>query len=371
MNANKILGLVLTVVISSCVESNNDTLKTIDIDLHQHSSNIEMTEIVEDIQLIRLETGADIIGSINKVIVGEDCILVLDKQQESVFIFSQNGDMITKIHQQGRGPQEYLSIGDITYYNGQIYIFDSSAYRICYYDTSGKFIHRHDICEGYQLIAKDDKIIVYAGLDAEEYEVTIFDNKGSCIGTYMPIDEPYKSIPIAFVNNLSLTEYNDKILLSRYFDYNIYSLSNGQFDVKYSFNFGEDNFNSRLLSESNPITFHQNIIKDRKIHSIDYFIETDGWLSFQAGTNTVLYRKNDGCYITSSAIPALYKVLFARPALAYKNGYHYIPISANNLKNVVIPLLKRLPSGIMGLDKLINEEIDENGNDWLLLVKLQ
>ena len=361
--------VIFTILLYSCSSSDKNTT-SIDIDLSQKSSNIDMMQVVKDIRPIKLNTNEEIIGSIDKLVWADDCLVLVDKQQETIFVFNENGELKSKIHRQGRGPQEYLTIGDATYYNGLIAVYDGASYQICYYDIEGNFIQKHDGCEGYQLVSEGENVIVYAGSDADHYELHIFNQEGIEQGVYMPVDKVLNSLPTTFVNNLNMTKYEDEVLVMRYFDYNIYSLQNEQLKVKYSFSFGKDNFDQRLITESNPVEFHRDIIKDKSVHTIDYFIESKNWLSFQAGTQTILYRKKDGDYIVNEAMPALYKVLFLQPAIACRDNSYVIPMSASNLKNAIIPLLKNSPTGITAFDNLVNENVSEYDNPWLMFVQL-
>jgi hypothetical protein len=83
-----------------------------------------------------------------------------------------------------------------------------------------------------------------------------------------------------------------------------------------------------------------------------------------------LYRKKDGDYIVNEAMPALYKVLFLQPAIACRDNSYVIPMSASNLKNAIIPLLKNSPTGITAFDNLVNENVSEYDNPWLMFVQL-
>ena len=347
-----------------------ENMTSIDIDLSQKSSNIEMKQVVKDIRPIRLNTGEGIIGSIDKLIWADDCFLLVDKQQETIFVFNESGELQNTINRQGRGPQEYLTIGDATYSNELIAVYDGASYQICYYDIEGNFIRKHNACEGYKLISNGDNMIIYAGSDADDYELRVFNQDGIEQDSYMPIDEMLSSLPTTFVNNLNMTKYDNEVLVTRYFDYNIYSLHDEQLNMKYSFSFGKDNFDQRLIAGNNPVEFHRDIIKDKSVHAIDYFIESKNWLSFQAGTQTVLYRKKYGDYIVNNAMPALYKVLFLQPAIAYIDKCYVIPISASNMQNAIVPLLNNSPTGITTFDNLVNENFSEYDNPWLMLVQL-
>ena len=101
--------VIFTILLYSCSSSDKNTT-SIDIDLSQKSSNIDMMQVVKDIRPIKLNTNEEIIGSIDKLVWADDCLVLVDKQQETIFVFNENGELKSKIHRQGRGPQEYLTI---------------------------------------------------------------------------------------------------------------------------------------------------------------------------------------------------------------------------------------------------------------------
>ncbi|MBP3426209.1 MAG: 6-bladed beta-propeller [Rikenellaceae bacterium] len=365
--------LFVAYILSGCCNKANDSVRgAINIDLTK-SCDCSDSDLFEDVRLIKLNTGDDFIGCVDKVVWCDDQFVVLDKQQNKVFVFDENGKIQTIINRVGRGPNEYLSIGDIDCKEGVIFIFDDSSYRLCRYDMAGEFLGTNKVCEGYHIAVMDDGVAVYAGEDAEEFELITFNEQCEQSGSYLEVDDVLNSLPITFVNETSLSKCEDEILLTRYFDYTVYSLKDNSVEPKYKFSFGSDNFDPAILSFSTPQEFQKNVIQSQGVLSIDYLLETPRWLTFQAGDENVYYNKASGNYVLRGQLPTLSKVLLSYPAMAYNSqtGYFCTKLTSSNVANAIIPLLTNNPSGFEGLDNIVNQSTDESDNDWLVLFKMR
>lgn len=368
----RLLGLLTLSVVCSCV---TPPQTSISIDLKKSTSEIEFSKFIEDVTLVGLKTGEDFIGSIDRIRVAEDYIVVLDGRKNTVFVFNRSGELLSTINRQGRGPQEYVSIGDLDVYNETIIVFDDETSNVLRYDIKGRFIDKISVCEGVQMkVDRKGNYIVFSGYGFEGHEVTCYDSTGTMLYEAIRVDKSRSSLPIPFNNAMSLTEYRDELLVTTYFDYNVYSIKNGDAKIKYSFDFGDENFPPSLLDVKSPVGFHKKILTDKSVHSVDSFVETSGWLIFSAGTKNVYYNKKKSSYFVSGKdLKMPYAFYFSGQMMGYdaETGCCFTRISASNIKNALVPYLSRNETGFRSVDALREMEINENTNDFIIFIKFK
>jgi hypothetical protein len=90
---------------------------------------------------IPLETTKDfLIGSVmDRIDICDHKIYILDRQSNSVFIFSDDGKFKRAIHDVGRGPKQYLQLASmyISEENKNIILYCRQLHRFLYYDLEG------------------------------------------------------------------------------------------------------------------------------------------------------------------------------------------------------------------------------------------
>ena len=105
----------------------------------------EMLDRVKSIDYIKLDS-SDPIGTINKMIVTNDKIFIMDAHvAQRIFVFDKTGKLLFRIKNKGRGPKEYLSIWDmqVDTIRNEILVNDALARSYLYYSTDdGTFLRR-------------------------------------------------------------------------------------------------------------------------------------------------------------------------------------------------------------------------------------
>ncbi len=142
---------ILVVVITACQltssSKNNKKNKTslrysINLeDAIKTKEKVAISEIANNIKYIPLETTTkSLLGDINKVIISDTNIYIGGNQ--GLKKFSLGGEFIGKIGQTGRGPGEYMNLGNfgITKKLNIIIIFDANSQKILWYNENGDFI---------------------------------------------------------------------------------------------------------------------------------------------------------------------------------------------------------------------------------------
>src|SRR5690606_23195528 len=94
----------------------DDTKGTyIEVDL-KNAKTFDVNEVANVIKYVPLETNDNtLIGSISKLYVKNDLIIVFDREYSNIFLFDQNGSFVRRIGEKGNGPSEYIKFNDICY----------------------------------------------------------------------------------------------------------------------------------------------------------------------------------------------------------------------------------------------------------------
>ena len=88
-----------------------------------HYSSLPLSEIADDIQVIRLETGDKcLVDGEATYWVGDSCIIVV--QRDQIMMFDREGRFRRTIATSGRAPEEFGKFQDVRIKNGKIYLLD-------------------------------------------------------------------------------------------------------------------------------------------------------------------------------------------------------------------------------------------------------
>lgn len=133
---------LLLFLIVSC-NYNNVFIPNITIDLDEKGNSILYSQFVESIDYIELNTkDSCIVSEINKILIDNDTIFVLDKKNAGILIFTIEGKMINQINHYGNSPEEFINIRAFTIdpISNYIYILDTYSQKINKYNYNGEFI---------------------------------------------------------------------------------------------------------------------------------------------------------------------------------------------------------------------------------------
>lgn len=114
----------------------------IDINHAEWPKYISLRDIVDSINVVRLETPAGYeIGKIDKVTLVNDTIFILDRRKShKLFMFSNTGDFIRCVGSIGQGPGEYAEPTDFDVCGDTIYILDQYKSKIHKFDRQANYI---------------------------------------------------------------------------------------------------------------------------------------------------------------------------------------------------------------------------------------
>lgn len=132
-------AIILSIIVVSCVSNTSSDLI---IDLSKGEVNIELSDFVDSVKYVQLETNSNsIISKINHIIKDDTTLFILDKKQKSLFLFNHNGEYLRKINSVGRGPGEYIAFSSfcLDKPNKKIYILDGLQRKILKFNYNANF----------------------------------------------------------------------------------------------------------------------------------------------------------------------------------------------------------------------------------------
>ena len=132
---------LLSVVFSSCKQEINTEIPTIDLsNADQLFGVCSAQNVAKNIRYIPLKTDDEtIVGRVFNVYYHNGMIFFYDNEN-TIFVFSDKGDIISKFNRSGRGPEEYSSINRLSIdpYSNHLLVGDRQSY--LEYDFHGNFI---------------------------------------------------------------------------------------------------------------------------------------------------------------------------------------------------------------------------------------
>lgn len=141
----KLLLLIFTATISilcSCIKKpDNALIEQIKINPNLIEDEVLLSEFADSIIYVKLKTEKDIVlGHIHSIIIKKKHIYVSDLSHQAVFIFDKNGEYVSKLSKQGRGPGEYNRLGPIFIDEDENFIemiaYSGQDYKLLTYSTS-------------------------------------------------------------------------------------------------------------------------------------------------------------------------------------------------------------------------------------------
>lgn len=208
-NSNTKWTLIITAIILfwGCNNSSytnialpEDCIK-IDIPLEDKDNVTMLSEVVDSVQIIALETNDScIIGSYSKIVTDGQKLFIMDAMSNSIFTFDYNGEFLFSIGSRGRGPFEFIEMCDFCVLsNKNILVSDERIRKLSLFDSIGNPIreiylnHNNDprsICNN-RICNINDSIIAMYGCTGYK-NVTIFNiNNEEILYQDLPYHEGY------------------------------------------------------------------------------------------------------------------------------------------------------------------------------------
>lgn len=207
--------------------------------------NIAIEELIGDYDTIRLEIlNESILDNISQMQIMDNNLYILNGNNTAIFIFSNAGKFIRKIHHVGQGPGEYTKISNfsIDYINKQVVVLDAFSNKIIVYDAMGNYkntiqlkffpIRLVPTKTGFVHLYSEPKE-KYSNVEMEANSIHFLDNNGKFLYASKKDDTP---LTIEVRSDLSFANLkNGTFLYQPILSDTIYFVSENAVEVKYVF----------------------------------------------------------------------------------------------------------------------------------------
>lgn len=213
----KYFSLILIGLLFSC-NRNTEPSNTTHPDVTQMDTiacapeyDTPLDSIIEKIDYVKLRsTENNPVGEVDALWITPDNIVVADYNlSKSIFIFDRLGQLQATISRLGRGPQEYLSISDVTLTpdRQRVAVLDNHGKKILYYDLAGNFLFRKELpfyVIGMKYFDEENILMTTYGLGADDPGLASYPNNNNLlywVDTTMRIRKSF--MPNPFNKNFS------------------------------------------------------------------------------------------------------------------------------------------------------------------------
>lgn len=269
--------------------------------------NVNIENVTEDSNLLSNfkyicleETDKSLIGSIDKILIRDNRIYVLDaKISKSVFIFDTLGNFIFKIKKNGRGPGEYLQLNDFELDEANnLLLLDVRQKEILKYTEKGKYLEsiKIDFWSHSFSSLNDNCFIFYRNnmrMKDERnigYNIFLFDLAKNTFFEGFPFRNQLDDQDIVRMSKYRLLKSNDIVLFSPYYTNDIYELTESSFILRYQFDFGNKNLNPYIIMDKQKSDWPKVLYNSDYVVDIENYYETDLFFMCSAYYNNRVYN---------------------------------------------------------------------------------
>jgi hypothetical protein len=236
-----IILLLLIFIIIGCGSSDKEkhTAKNIiTLSDDELDKQYKASDIFADITLIPLETTDEsIIGYVSKMVIVDSVIYILDGQTKSLLMFDMQGHFLSKIHNVGNGPNEYVGPEDFTVMNNKDILIQDQTKKLLHFKNDGtpyKTYFLPFFADALEMM--NDTLIVFCGAGFDD-RVIIWDIKNEkIVNSFIKYDVKYSMRIFK-----PLIKYADDIYFRRCYSSVIYKVTAEQLIEQWFIDYGERN----------------------------------------------------------------------------------------------------------------------------------
>ncbi|WP_167619150.1 6-bladed beta-propeller [Maribellus sediminis] len=395
--------LMLITVLFSCTQK-KEVDNIVDLTTLTEPDVTNLSELGSEITYIPLETNASfLLSQIDKLIYEGGAWFILgsvkpnnavrDKNapppppmmpKRSLYRFSNNGEFICQISQQGGGPSEYRFIEEFLYNKGNNTVDIYSQGEIKEFSLDGKWIKNTTLenNEVTSLAYSNNQLLgfVYNGHGQSDYSFILLDENGQVITKYKNKYKFNVSTGAVIINPECIFYQYDGILHCKELNSDtIFSFDNGTFNPKYILQQGEAKYTTAVREKGNSAKLNQFIIQKNFFESENYIFYQYKWKS---RNNCFIQNKSNSTQYLIDNEMGLVNDLDNGPSFKIQNTvtiddneYLISWINAFELKTHVASdefknSTPKHPQKKNEMEQLANR-LDENNNPVLMLVKLK
>jgi hypothetical protein len=248
------------------------------------TQTVALDDIIKEIRVIPLETKPECqIGYVYEVKYAPDMIIIANSNGFSCF--DSIGNFIHPLSTKGKGPGEYVSVGDITVNEerSELLMNDYQIGKLLYFNLKGEFLRSAKTAfDGYpyKLINKD-LIAVHTGrmgANRENFELALTDWDGRVQKLYFPFPQPVDG---DMCRGFAAGTTPGSVLYHKVFDGRIYEIWPDHIDTLLTLDFGSSAIDTLEFLKQGG--FFRSIEEKEKVLGFNYLANTPSHLAASIG----------------------------------------------------------------------------------------
>ncbi|GLR17871.1 6-bladed beta-propeller [Portibacter lacus] len=325
LEALRIIFMILCFsVLINCNSTENLDSVDILIDL-ENIPKVKPSTIFPEVEFVPLETSEKShIRRINQILIHDTYFFILDKSQNSIFTFDDNGDFRYEINNQGEGPGKYSSIEYFAIYNNNLEILDPRG-KLFIYDLEGNYKSsvNLDFISVHRFFHLDDNLIVFYSFVDDPLLKFYSLAEGRLLSEHLP-NTAHRVRLMGYIMNPFFMK-NQKNYFINGTTGNIYQLNENSIKKTNNIDFGINQFDltnyPKEQSES-PKYYLDFLLENNIVHPILYFFPNeDIVVAYYEGEFQVFnLHKDNGGSINSSKVDLPYNVKTFMPFIYSDNS---------------------------------------------------
>ncbi len=221
-------------------------VETIRIDLQKPLANLD--SLIEEARYVALEEMEHSkIIEIEKIVMADNLILVMDSEGQKVVGFDFDGKYLFDIYRKGKGNQQYKYMEYIAYdhQKKEILIVDTRKY--IWYDLTGNYLRSYKSQYNFNdniALLKDSKLAYYRDFgnvdrSSNPADLNILDSTGNLISRFLPTTAQKVNYRATLMNGQLFSDRQAGAIIIPTYSDKIYELSNTSgFKLKYKVHYG-------------------------------------------------------------------------------------------------------------------------------------
>lgn len=195
---------------SSKLEDETEETIVVNIESSVEIDKVSMHDLMEDISYVQLNGSDDFyVTDVERVLVWNDKILLLEKNKKVVVAFKTNGDFEAIVGSKGAGPGQYYSATDfsIDYKRKLILVFSRGDQAVFEYDEQFRFVRKVSLgfFAFYMSILDSGHLAFYLDMNSERdggSNIWVCDSNGNVIEKRMPFPTDKQYVSMAYTGFL-------------------------------------------------------------------------------------------------------------------------------------------------------------------------
>jgi len=224
------IGFVLLFLFSCRQENRIEAIhkadKTLEVDIDRARTSFKLSEIVDTVYFVPLETCEDcLLGNIGRIIFHDSLVIVLDdpfRGEGRIYLFNREGKFVRSVGNIGRGAEEYTKGTDLQLVDGNVQILDNPR-SVVTYGLDGSFIGRKRFDFGaFNFVFHNEKYHVSGGGPKANTLFTT-DRNFKTEASYFPHQNSWLNM----IHHIPFWVADGFVHYARSYDNMVYSLSDG------------------------------------------------------------------------------------------------------------------------------------------------